>query len=93
MASDTRQVTLAANTVTTTNFTGRVREVGILHTGNVPEPVYVRVDGTAPTVAGDGSFVVLAGQQRFIPREYFQVAPTVVKIISAGAAKLEVEFP
>lgn len=67
-------------------------EIGFLHKGNVPDPVYVRTDGPIATVNGDGAYTVLPGQQRWVPRLQSSGTPTKVSVISAGAANIEVEF-
>ena len=88
-----RHVTLTANTAQTVSLATRdLREVGVMHKGNVPDPVYVTLSGTA-TIAGDDTYCVLPGQHRFIPRIWSSGKPTNVSIISAATAAVEVEFP
>lgn len=87
-----RHVTLAAGTATQVSLTRDMRQIGVMHKGNVPDPVYVRCDGTAVLEAND-TYCVLAGQHRFIPRIWSSGSPTVVSLICVGAATVEVEFP
>jgi hypothetical protein len=87
-----RHVLLVANTAKVVTLNRDLREVGILHKGNVPDPIYVSIGGTA-TVSGDDCFVVLPGQHRFVPRIWSSGKPTNVSIISTAAADVEVEFP
>jgi hypothetical protein len=88
-----RHGTLTANTVATVSLTRDLREVAVMHKGNVQDPIYVRCDGTAATVAGNDTYSVLPGQHRTIPRIWSSGSPTAVSIISAGAVQYEVEFP
>jgi hypothetical protein len=91
MAS-TRHVTLTAATAKTVTSDRDHNEIGILHKGNVADPVYV-TDAATATVKGDNTYTVLAGQHRFIPRLMSKGMPTTVSVISTGAVELEVEFP
>jgi hypothetical protein len=88
-----RHVTLTANTAQTVSLATRdLREVGVMHKGNVPDPVYVNLSGTA-VINGNDCYAVLPGQHRFIPRIWSSGKPTNASIICAAAANVEVEFP
>lgn len=89
----TRHGTLTASTAASSSVTGDRNEVGVCHLGNVTNPIYVRADGTTAVVGANDTFVVLPGQTRWIPRPRELSSPTVVSLISAGAAQWEVEFP
>lgn len=88
-----RHVTLAAGTATQVSLNRDLREIGFMHKGNVPEPIYVRTDGNPAVLEANDTFTVLAGQHRFVPRLWSSGKPTVVSIICATAATVEVEFP
>lgn len=88
-----RHVTLVANTAATVSLDRDLREVGVMHKGNVTNPVYVRLDGTPATVKGDDTYTVLPGQHRWVPRLWSSGRPTAMSIVSAGAVEVEVEFP
>lgn len=88
-----RHVTLAANVATTVTLNRDLREVGILHKGNVADPIYVTVGGPTATVKGNDCYTVTANSQRWVPRIWSAASPTNVSIISAGAVDVEVEFP
>lgn len=88
-----RHVTLAANVATEVSIDRDVREIGVLHKGNVDNPIYVRCDGTAAVIKANDAYTLLSGQQRWVPRIWSSGRPTLVSIISAGAADVEVEIP
>ena len=82
--------TLTAATVTTVTLTGAYSTVTVTNQGTVP--IYVRLDGTAPTVAGDDCLVVDAGDESVFGYRstYDQGQPgtvnpgTVIKLISSA---------
>lgn len=76
--------TLVASTVDTITFTDDVDAVEVVSDGVAA--IYVRVDGSAPTVAGAFSYVMPAGVQsvRTIPMPGRDAGSSVVKLISAG---------
>ena len=88
-----RHVTLVANVATQVSVARDVREVGVIHKGNVTNPIYVRADGTTAVVKANDTYTLLSGQQRWVPRIWSSGGPTLVSIISAGAADVEVEVP
>lgn len=88
-----RHVTLTANTPATVALNRDLREIGFLHKANVVDPIYVRTDGVDAVVAGDDTYCILPGQQRWVPRIWSQSMPTSVSIISLGAVDVEVEYP
>lgn len=80
--------TLTASTVDTVTFTGAdVAEVAITTDGTAA--IYVRFDGTNPTVAGTPCRMVpaIAGVYLMAPRT---AGATVVKLISSGTPKYSV---
>jgi len=81
--------TLTASTVDSLTLTGQHTAVEVVHHANVLNPVYLLVSKAAqsPTVAGDDTEVVLAGE-----RIKFSVSntATVVSVISAGGATISV---
>lgn len=84
----TRHGSTSADTVETVTFTQDLGTIQILHKGNVSDPLYATVNGTAPTVEGDDTFAVLSGGFRIIERD--GAAPTLIKMISSGAVDFEV---
>ena len=82
------EVTLVANVVETFTFRADVDAVEILsHDGAAP--IYVTLDGTAPTVRGATTFVVPAamGSSVLAPRT---AGPTIVRLISSGTPTVSV---
>lgn len=89
----TRHGTLTANIAVNTSVAGDRNEVGVCHLGNVTNPIHARADDLPAVIGADGTYVVLPGQTRWIPRPRELGSPTIVSVISAGAAQWEVEFP
>lgn len=89
----TRHGTLTANTATQVSLTGDRVEVGVTHKGNVTDPIYVKPDNTTAVIGANDSYVVLAGQTRWIPRPRSLGSPTLVSLICATGAAYEVELP
>jgi hypothetical protein len=85
--------TLTADTAASVTHTRDAREVGVMHKGNVTAPMYARLDGAEATVAGDDTYTILPGIQRWIPRIWSAGSAPTVSIISSGAVDFEVEFP
>lgn len=80
--------TLTASTVDTVTFTGTdVAELDIVTDGTAA--IYVRFDGTNPTVGGTPCHLVpaVAGVWSYAPRT---AGATVVKLISTGTPKYSV---
>jgi hypothetical protein len=73
--------TLVAATVDTVTLGADWAHVEVTNL-DTTSPIYVRVDGTAPTVAGEETFVVPAGGYRIL--EVPTATDTVVELISAG---------
>jgi hypothetical protein len=87
-----RHLTLTANQVATVTIQGDHEYVGVLHLGNVENPVWATAVGTQnPTANGDDVYTVLPGTQRVIPRPGASGAST-VRLLCAAAAQIEVEF-
>lgn len=65
-----------------------------------PVEIWVRMDGVAPTVAGDSSYVVQAATSRSFPNLttppepgiQYSGAPTSVQIISGSICPYEIEY-
>lgn len=88
--------TLAADTETVVTFPRDLGEYGVTNldlTG--ASIIWVRHDGTAATVAGQGCKPVLPGQTVFIPRTKTLATGdgTEVSLISDGTPAYSVEFP
>lgn len=85
MAVHTETVTLVAATVTTVTLTRQGRAYELAHHGNTTDPVYVRTDGTAPTVAGAECRVLLMGERITVAQSGpTSTATRTCKLISAG---------
>ncbi len=86
--ADPQHVTLAANVVSTVTLGSDASKVEILNVTGTAE-VYVTVDGSTPTVGGNGSWVLPAaiGSIELQPRTS---GNTVVKLISAGTPRVSV---
>lgn len=85
---DSRHVTLTADTVATVTLD---RQYGAVEVVNVDgaAAVYFTVDGSSPTVAGDGTIVLPAAVSGVeIPPG--SDSPTVVKLISEGTPQVAV---
>lgn len=81
--------TLTASTVDSLTITGQHGNVEVVHHGDDTSPVYLNVLKAAatPTIAGDDTEVVLAGE-----RVRFSISntATVVSVISAGTPRISV---
>lgn len=86
-------VTLAANQVSTVSFTDNIRAVDVISDGAAP--VYYTVDGSTPTVAGAGCYLIPAGVTGVDTRDTTNSGNTsvldVVKLISAGTPTVSVQ--
>jgi hypothetical protein len=81
---------LTASQVDTVTLTGQVNFVEVIHHGNVSNPIYVLIGAAAlvPTVAGDDTEVVLAGERvRF---GVGRTADPAISVICAGAATVSI---
>lgn len=86
----TRHATTSADTVDEQDFAFDVGEVGVVHYAGT-DPLFVRIDGEAPTTSGEtGTYVVLPGTRRVIDRSAID-GPTEVRAISAGIVSYELE--
>lgn len=83
-------ITLTASTVDTVTFTDDVDVVEVISDGVAD--LYVRVDGTAPTVGGAFSYRLPAGaiSSRQISIAGGDPGTIIVKLISSGATKYSV---
>lgn len=106
----TRHITLAANQVTTVTSDKDCNAVGVFHTGNTNNDVWMTLNGQDPTPNGDDTYVVPAGSRREINRYALAGTstgasinaarkfrgggggPAEVRLMSAGAVAVEVEF-
>lgn len=90
MAGSPQHATLVAATVATLTFDYDAGEVEVLNVDGAAA-VYVRTDGTDPTVAGTGCDVLPAaiGYARLKVRTD---GNTVVKLISSGTPKVSVKL-
>jgi hypothetical protein len=88
LMADPQHVTLVANTVKTITLDADANRVNILNVDGAAA-VYVTVDGTAPTVGGDGAWVLPAA---ICDLELEVTGPgnTVVKLISSGTPRVSV---
>lgn len=86
-ATEAKHATLVASTVDTVTFPVNYARVEVLSRGS--DAVYFTVDGTAPAVGGDNTYVATGGGGVIVPTRGQQAA-TVVKIISAGATAYSV---
>lgn len=86
--ADPQHVTLTAGQVETVTLSVDANRVDVCNVDGAAE-VYVTVDGTTPTVGGDGSWVLPAavGSLELQPRT---AGVTVVKLISSGTPKVSV---
>lgn len=88
MAVKVKHATTVANAVSTVNYAFDTGQVAVYNFDGT-ENLFVRVDGTDPTIEGDDSYAVPVGSRRVITVE--TDGNTVVKAISAGVVKFEVE--
>lgn len=86
--ADPQHATLVANTVKTITLAVDANKVNICNVDGA-SAVYVTVDGTTPTVGGDGSWVLPAAIGD-LELEVTGPGNTVVKLISAGTPKVSV---
>lgn len=86
--ADPQYVTLSAGTVATITLGVIANQVEILNVDGAAE-VYVTVDGSTPTVGGDGAWCLPAaiGSLELEPRTSSR---TVVKLISSGTPRVSV---
>lgn len=86
--ADPQHVTLTANTVKTITLSVDANRVNVCSVDGAAE-VYVTVDGTTPTVGGNGAWILPAviGD---LELEVTGAGNTVVKLISAGTPKVSV---
>lgn len=85
-----RHVTLTPNqTATVDAGTGDYGRAGVLHTGNVTDTVWVSASDADPEPESDDTYLIPPGVRRVIP---FTRNRRSVKVRSAGAATIEVEF-
>lgn len=89
--------TLVADTVDTVTLTAWSRYVLVINK-STSDIIYVTTDGSTPTVAGDNTYCVLAGQSKLLFNEGVQPEPalslsgsTTVKLISTGTPAYGVE--
>lgn len=80
-AASTQHQTLTANTVDTVTLDGDYDTVEVFNRGSTGD-IYFRVDGTAPTVGGAGSFIVTPGMSLIVDPP--TSGNSVVKLISSG---------
>jgi hypothetical protein len=87
MAASPQTVTLTATTVATLTYDEDFPEVEVMNvTGSAA--VFVRFDGTNPTVGGAGCHVVPAVAGATITRKPRTSGVTVVKLISSGTPQV-----
>lgn len=94
-----RTLTLTPAAVSTVTVTTASESVAVYNTGNVSNNVTVTTNGVDPVADADDNYTVPAGARREL-----QLGPTYdadtgaatrtpsVKLLSAGAVKVEVEF-
>jgi len=82
-----KHATLAASTVDTVNLSHPDVKVNVFNRGS--SDIYVTLDGTTPTVAGDNTFIVPANTARRFGLGVYAVAA--VKLISASTPPYTVE--
>lgn len=88
VAARSKYGTLAANTVKTETLDMRYPKVEVVNRDATAE-IFFTVDGSSPTVEGDGTYFLLGGQSLLIPVQT-SMDPTVVKLISTGTPKYAV---
>lgn len=87
----TRHVTLTANQVTTVTVPKDYDTVAVFHRGNVAEDLWATVNDVDPVAEGNDNYCIPSGARRTILR-HAQVGDSDVRLRSAGAVKVEVEF-
>jgi hypothetical protein len=86
--ADPRHVTLTANTVMTITLDVDADKVNICNVSGDAE-IYVTVDGTIPSVGGDGAWVLPAAIGD-LELEVSGSGNTIVKLISSGTPRVSV---
>ena len=84
----TQHRTLVADTVDTVTLDGDYSSVEVLNRATSGD-IYFRVDGTAPTVGGAGTYIARAGES--VALDIDTSGKTVVKLISSGALDYSVQ--
>lgn len=85
---DSRHITLVANTVSTVTLDSDYDWVEVINRDGAGE-VYFTLDGSTPTVAGNGTLVLPAAISG-VEMEYNRTTAAVVKLISSGTPKVSV---
>jgi len=80
-----KHATLTANVVDTVSFAQEIDINGLEIVNLGTTDIYVGLDGNTPTVAGDETLLVRAGESLYIDEG------SAVKLISSGAAEYHVE--
>ena len=83
--------TLTASTVATVTLDSGSYDTVLVTNRSGSNPLYVTVDGSVPTVAGDDTFVVPAAAGASKAFGWESTGAVTVKIISAGAEDYSVE--
>jgi hypothetical protein len=80
-----------ANTVDTVSFTGDILNVEVCNRDGAAV-IFFRIDGVAPTVAGDNTYVVLPGGALKVHPDLVDIVAGIeqVQLISSGAAAYSV---
>ena len=90
MDMDSEHLTLVISTVSTVTLAVTNADNVVVHMRAGTGPVYYTLDGSTPTVAGDGTYVVYSA----LPARSHPITTTdapVVKLISATADAVSVE--
>lgn len=86
-----RHVTLTPGQASTVTVSGDYENVAVLHRNNLFDDVWATVNDTDPVADANDSYVIPAGMRRkFAPPG--QTGDARIRLRSAGAVKLEVEF-
>lgn len=85
---DSRHITLTANTVATVTLDSDYDWIEVVNRDGAGE-VFFTLDGTNPTVAGNGT-LVLPATIGGVEIEYNRTTTAVIKLISAGTPKVSV---
>ena len=80
---------LVAATVDTITITRSFGAVRVTNYASNTVPLWVRLDGTAPTVGGDDNYIIPVGESKDLPPPATE--SIVVKVISANANGYSVE--